>query len=65
MENLCYFVNSRGLLKSCNFHSTNPKSSCNDDTGYLFKMTNRMFDGMSIYVCSDLVKFLSIIFYIK
>ena len=57
MENLCYFVNSRGLLKSCNFHSKNPKSSCNNDTGYLFEMLTNMFDGMSIYVCSDLLNF--------
>ena len=57
MENLCYFVNSRGLLKSCNFHSNNPKSSCNNDTGYLFEMLTNMFDGMSIYVCSDLLNF--------
>ena len=57
MENLCYFVNSRGILKSCNFHSKNPKSSCNNDMGYLLEMLNRMFDGMSIYVCSDLLNF--------
>jgi len=57
MENLCHFVNSRGILKSCDFHSNNPKSSCNDDKGYLFEMLNGMFDGMSIYVCSDLLKF--------
>ena len=57
MENLCYFVNSRGILKSCNFHSNNPKSSCNNDKDYLSSMLNRMFDGMSIYVCSDLLNF--------
>ena len=57
MENLCYFVNSRGLLKSCNFHSNNPKSSCNDDKKYLQFMLLKMFDGMSVYVCSDLLKF--------
>ena len=57
MENLCYYVNSRGILKSCDFHSKTPKSSCNDDTGYLFEMTKRMFHGMSIYVCSDLLQF--------
>jgi len=57
MENLCCFVNSRGILKSCDFHSNNPKSSCNDDKDYLFEMLNRMFDGMSIYVCSDLLNF--------
>lgn len=57
MENLCYFVNSRGILKSCDFHSNAPKSSCNDDKHYLIELLNRMFDGMSIYVCSDLLKF--------
>ena len=59
MENLCHFVCSRGLLKSCNFHSINPKSSCNNDFNYLFEMLNskNMFDGMSIYICSDLLKF--------
>jgi len=57
MENLCYFVNSRGILKSCDFYSKDPKSSCNDDTSYLFKMINQMFYGMSIYVCSDLLNF--------
>ena len=55
MENLCYFVNSRGLLKSCDFHSNNPKSSCNNDYNYLFHMLNNRFDNMSIYVCSDLL----------
>jgi len=59
MEQLCYYVCSRGLLKFCTFHSTKPKSSCNNDFGYLNNMlkSNQMFDGMSIYVCSDLLKF--------
>lgn len=59
MENLCCYVNSRGLLKSCDFHSSNPKSSCNNDFKYLTDMvqSNKMFDNMSIYVCSDLVLF--------
>jgi hypothetical protein len=58
MENLCQFVCSRGLLKSTTFHSLNPKSSCNTDFLYLVKMliSGRMFNGMSIYVCSDLLK---------
>jgi len=58
MEHLCYYVNSRGLLKSCTFHSPNPKSSCNNDTSYLTNMlqNNKMFNGMSIYVCSDLLR---------
>ena len=59
MENLCYFVCSRGLLKSCTFHSLKPKSSCNNDIAYLGKMltSGKMFNGMSIYICSDLLKF--------
>jgi len=57
MEQLCYFVNSRGILKSCTFHSPNPKSSCNYDKKYLYYMLLNMFDGMSVYVCSDLLKF--------
>ena len=57
MENQCYFVNSRGILKSCNFHSPNPKSSCDNDKNYLYFMLKHMFNGMSIYVCSDLLKF--------
>jgi len=59
MENFCHFVCSRGLLKSCTFHSLNPKSSCGNDFAYLIKMltSGKMFNGMSIYVCSDLLKF--------
>ena len=59
MENLCCYVNSRGLLKSCDFHSKNPKSSCNNDFNYLNNMVklNKMFDNMSIYVCSELLLF--------
>jgi len=59
MENLCRFICSRGILKSCHFHSLTPQSSCNNDTTYLVKMlkSGKMFNGMSIYVCSDLLKF--------
>ena len=59
MEQLCYFMCSRGILKFCTFHSPNPISSNSTDTIYLLNMLNsgKMFDGMSIYVCSDLLKF--------
>jgi hypothetical protein len=59
MENKCKLVCSRGLLKSCTFYSSNPKSSCNNDTSYLINMlsSNDKFDGMSIYVCSELLNF--------
>ena len=59
MENHNDFICSRGLLKSCSFHSQNPFSSCNGDVGYLNDMliSGKMFDGMSIYVCSNLLNF--------
>lgn len=59
MENECKIVGSYGLLKSCNIHSPNPKSSCNNDINYLVDMIKykQMFNGMSIYVCSDLLRF--------
>ena len=59
MENNCYFVCSRGILKSCTFHSSKPLSSCNNDFKYLYDMlkSNKMFNGMSIYICSDLLRF--------
>jgi hypothetical protein len=58
-ENNCHYISSRGILKSCNIHSPKPKSSCRNDYQYLIYMlkTNKMFNGMSIYVCSDLLHF--------
>ena len=58
MENDCHFVSSRGLLKSCTFHSSNPKSSCAIDMVYLRDMFThgKMRNGISIYVCSDLLQ---------
>lgn len=58
-ENDCYFVNSRGVLKSCDFHSPKPISSCGSDNQYLIDMLSslKMFDGMSIYVCSELLRY--------
>ena len=59
MENKCYFVCSRGILKSCSFHSLNPTYSCSNDSSYLYSMleSNEKFDGMSIYLYSDLLRF--------
>lgn len=61
-ESSCHFVCSRGILKSCDFFSPNPKSSCHDDYAYLVHMlqqrgNKKMFNNMSIYVCSDLLHF--------
>ena len=59
MEDKRIYVSSRGILKSCDFHSPNPISSYNKDTEYLENMlkSNNMKNGMSVYVCSDLLKF--------
>jgi len=59
MENNCSFVCSRGILKSCVFHSPHPQSSWCYDTNYLIEMihSNNMFDKMSIYVCTDVLPF--------
>jgi len=58
MENFCYFVCSRGLLKSCKIHSRNPISSCNNDRSYLNNIiVSNKINGASIYVCSDLIKY--------
>jgi len=59
MENNCSFVCSRGLLKSCDFHSDNPQSSSPVDVNHIYKMLdgNNMFDKMSIYVCTDVLPY--------
>lgn len=59
MEQNCKFVSSRGLLKSTTFRSDNPISSYPNDYNYLLTMiqSKKMFGGMSIYVCSDLLSF--------
>ena len=55
-ENLCYFVNCKGLSKSCNFfEEKNPTFKNNKD--YFNCMLTEMFDGMSIYVKSALLGF--------
>lgn len=62
-ESSCHYICSRGILKSCDFYSPNPKSSCHDDYTYLVNMLQehggkkKMFNNMSIYVCSDLLHF--------
>ena len=61
-ESSCHYICSRGILKSCDFCSPNPKSSCRDDYAYLVNMlqqrgNKKMFNNMSIYVCSDLLHF--------
>jgi len=58
MENNCLFVSSRGIAKSCSFFPKIILSDRDDDKNYLLNMlTGQMFDGMSIYVISNLLKF--------
>jgi len=63
-ETACQFVSSRGLLKSCQVHSTNPKSSCPTDLQYIKDFIAVQHDRhhdrdtgltsiVSIYVCCD------------
>jgi FkbM family methyltransferase len=58
-ESLCQLVCSRGLLKSCDFYSQNPISGSPNDNLYLLNMLKsvKMFNGMSIYVCNELLHF--------
>lgn len=50
-ENDCFFMNSIGMMKSCNFYS-NEKTP-----DFLYKMLSNQFDGMSIYVCGEMLNF--------
>ena len=59
-ENDCYFVSSRGLLKSCHIRSPNPRSSCGWDAEYLIALVKNpslQFNHMRIYVCSELLRY--------
>jgi len=54
-EEHCYFVSSRGILKSCDFHSNNPTTESKDDVSYLDNIikNNTGFNNMTIYVCTN------------
>jgi hypothetical protein len=60
-EAVCRFVSSRGLLKSCNVYSQNPKSSCPTDLAHVEEFIWQQNSGLlpprdspvSIYVCCD------------
>jgi hypothetical protein len=58
MEDICVYISSRGIAKSCSFY---PKKIISDNTKYKFYLNNviilkNQFDGMSIYVVSNLLK---------
>lgn len=59
-ETACQFVSSRGLLKSCQVRSMNPKSSCPSDLEYIADFIavqhtrdQKEASQVSIYVCCD------------
>ncbi len=58
-EDQCLFVNSRGILKSCDIRSPNPQSSCRWDTQYLQTLLDpsNQRAGMRIYVCSEALRY--------
>jgi hypothetical protein len=53
-EDKCYYVSSRGILKSCDNKSLKPISSINDLRNYNF---NKLYDGCTIYVCNYAIPF--------
>jgi hypothetical protein len=59
MEDKCVYVSSRGIAKSCSFY---PKKIISDNTTNKLYFNNvivpkNQFDGMSIYVVSDLLHY--------
>jgi hypothetical protein len=59
MEDNCKYVTIRGLKRLCNFKSDIYISDTQNGKEFLYNMvkSNNMFDGMSIFICSDLLDF--------
>ena len=51
-ENNCRFVNSRGILKSCDIHSSMPVSSISQLINYKW---DNLKPGSTVYVCSSAI----------
>ena len=51
-ENDCYFVSSRGIMKSCDLHSATPVSSVAQLINYDW---SKLKPGSSVYVCTSAV----------
>ena len=54
-ENDCYYVSSRGLLKSCDIHSLNPMSSISYLKDYNMNFENQS-NYTTIYICNSAMK---------
>lgn len=59
MENDCKYISIRGVKRLCTFKSDIYHSDTQEGKDYLHEMirSDKMFDGMSIFVCSDLLEF--------
>jgi hypothetical protein len=51
-ENNCIIISSRGILKSCDIHSSNMISSIRQLIGYDF---SKLKDNMTLYICSSAI----------
>ena len=51
-ENICNFICSRGILKSCDIYTSTPKSSIKQLINYDFSNLN---PGSSIYICASAI----------
>lgn len=62
-ENKCYFVSSRGILKSCDIHSSYPISSVRQMIHYnMDVLTKESSKIQTIYVCSEAMKYFLAVF---
>lgn len=59
MENNCKYISIRGLKRLCDFKSNVFISDTQKDKDYFYEIlkNNKMFDGMSIFVTSNLLEF--------
>lgn len=55
MEPDCLYVSSRGIAKMCSFFPSIIKSDSIENPEYLLNIIDKQFDGMSIYVISNLL----------
>ena len=55
MEPDCLYVSSRGIAKMCSFFPSIIKSDSIENTEYLLNIIDKQFDGMSVYVISNLL----------
>ena len=59
MENICKYISIRGIKRLCTFKSNVYLSDTQNGTQYLYYIlkSENQYDGMSIFVVSDLLNF--------